>query len=995
MNEFLKLEHTTEIADLEQLPGSSSILKLKFKKVFPSIHIFLFKTSGSTELVFTDYIRYMVQDGKSVIAGNGKDHYPYLTRPNVSGGDPRVSYQLPWWKLTFDSSYELIVITGWDLLNTTDEASGAKIQRFSFTTDKYLLTEPDVYLFQDKTKIKMNQNDIYQCYTVERQDNDKSLEKRATLFVGYNNFNRVEGDFTSNLSSILGREVKLHVVREVEYTTATNQVVKRVTKTGAIGNIGNFRGYKVDRDNVSKDTDGLLDGVINDLPKDRATFPFKVRLRIFLSVKTNGSDDQVDNTGDIPTGNGVTELCKPMEFKLNYHYRKSSGQGLMYFSNKIRVTELEEETEYDISSGNLELESITGTTPYFELMGYKIDTQAPSIDPSQDFEGKAGTKIVLTIYEFRNGARQNEVKKYTYETRNERDLPKFTLAELTANTYQLEFSKEGGMDVKKTFILTIKKKAGEGAVAKRYGSGSNDAEFKPELYLYHPLLGETAFVLAASFGGSHGDPLVVPTWKVSKHEPWLVGLRIPVSTDYGFGFTKKQKEIFEARFYLIPLTEDGIEDTNNIKILKYPYSDNMVGRIEDPGYGIPRLSQWQAGSLAYYKATTLDKIGGGHITNIFIYFPITELEVGKTYLIYPGFTHINPDGEIIISDAIDVTRDNLMSIGHFKVVDDVLDSVVVKEFRVTENNNTTHTQIKTAFNIKAELLTGSSGISKNGKFMFFAGQTNNHWYWNNTAYNYPIYGGVSVTTDLVNGEYTYSSLSSGIGVGYGSSSYNPKEFVNSPYVVSIVNEDCFISKPGTFITDDTGYYKKNVTTIPTDEPKFNITFTPEKLPLSTTIFQGFTLNDNIGDRKLKAIEFVASLRIKDGTMVKDFKNILDNVSNKNYGKGNIYVTYTGTIELQNAGGNIIYTRPVKIIRGANVNTYGNTNVYDRISYNELAHLGIASKSDIKTKVKKLVAKFNMRVDVPMMKIKPDGSIVYYTLTGECNYEKSVETALLP
>nr|DAQ33399.1 MAG TPA: hypothetical protein [Caudoviricetes sp.] len=989
MNEFLKLEHTTEIADLEQLPGSSSILKLKFKKVFPSIHIFLFKTSGSTELVFTDYIRYMVQDGKSVIAGNGKDHYPYLTRPNVSGGDPRVSYQLPWWKLTFDSSYELIVITGWDLLNTTDEASGAKIQRFSFTTDKYLLTEPDVYLFQDKSKIKMNQNDIYQCYTVERQDNDKSLEKRATLFVGYNNFNRVEGDFTSNLSSILGREVKLHVVREVEYTTATNQVVKIVTKTGTIGNIGNFKGYKVDRDNVSKDTDGLLDGVINDLPKDRATFPFKVRLRIFLSVKTDGSDDQVDSTGDIPTGNGVTELCKPMEFKLNYHYRKSSGQGLMYFSNKIRVTELEEETEYDISSGNLELESITGITPYFELMGYKIDTQAPSIDPSQDFEGKAGTKIVLTIYEFRDGARQSEVKKYTYETRNERDLPKFTLAELAGNTsYQLEFSKEGGMDVKKTFILTIKKKTGEGAVATRYGSGSHDTGLEPNLYVYHPLLGETVFRIPTTFGGFHGNPRVVPTWKVSKHEPWLVGLVIPINGT--FGFTKKQKEIFEARFYLIPLTEDGVEDTSNIKILKYPYSDRLVGRAEDPDYGNQRHDTFNASSLAYYKTGYYFGGGSGGVGGITIFFPITELEAGKTYIIYPGFTHMNPDGEIIISDAIDVTKDDLARIGHFKVVEDVLDSVVVKEFRVTENNNPAYDPIKTIFNIKAELLTGSSGISKNGLFIFFAGQTNNYWYWNNTYDN-----NRSLGIDLGNGEYIYNSISSSGNNGSwlstipGAVSYDPGKFMNSPYVVSIVNEDYFISKPGTFITDDTGYYKKNVTTIPTDEPKFNITFTPEGLPLQTSGYGLFILNDNTeaGDRKNKAIEFGAGIMRKDGATTKDFKDILDNVSNKNYGKGNLFVTTTGTLELHNASNDIIFTKPIKTIYS------GVGGPYTRISYSELAHLGITSKSDIKTTVKKLVAKFNVRVDVPMMKIKPDGTIVYYTLTGECNYEKSVETAL--
>ena len=989
MNEFLKLEHTTEIADLEQLPGSSSILKLKFKKVFPSIHIFLFKTSGSTELVFTDYIRYMVQDGKSVIAGNGKDHYPYLTRPNVSGGDPRVSYQLPWWKLTFDSSYELIVITGWDLLNTTDEASGAKIQRFSFTTDKYLLTEPDVYLFQDKSKIKMNQNDIYQCYTVERQDNDKSLEKRATLFVGYNNFNRVEGDFTSNLSSILGREVKLHVVREVEYTTATNQVVKRVTKTGTIGNIGNFKGYKVDRDNVSKDTDGLLDGVINDLPKDRATFPFKVRLRIFLSVKTNGTDDQVDSTGDIPTGNGVTELCKPMEFKLNYNYRKSSGQGLMYFSNKIRVTELEEETEYDISSGNLELESITGTTPYFELMGYKIDTQAPSIDPSQDFEGKAGTKIVLTIYEFRDGARQSEVKKYTYETRNERDLPKFTLAELTGNaSYQLEFSKEGGMDVKKTFILTIKKKTGEGAVAKRYENSSVDPDIKMYLYLHHPLLGESAFELASHFGGVYGNPLVVPTWKVSKHEPWLVGMRIPIENL--FGFTKKQKEIFEVRFYLLPITEDGIEDTDNIKILKYPYSDNIVGRIEDPNYGNQRYNQWTPTTLAYYKATNRHKLGGGNDDRIFVYFPITELEVGKTYLIYTGFTHINPDGEIIISDALDVTRDDLTKVARFKVIEDVLNSPVVKEFKVTGNTDPVHSEIKTVYDIRIELLTGSSGISKNGLFIFFTGQKNNYWIWNNTAYRYSIYGGVHIATDMVHGEYVYNSLQNlgGGGGYYGSSVYNQNDFTNSQYAVSIVNEDYFISKPGTFITDDTGYYKKNVTTIPTEEPKFNITFTPEMLPVTIGTYQGFTLNDNIGENKYAAIVFNVGIARRNGASIKDFKDILDNVSNKNYGKGNFFVTTTGTLELHNASNDIVLTKLFKTIHS------GKGGAYKRISYNELAHLGIASKNDIKTKIKKLVAKFNMRVDVPMMKIKPDGSIVYYTLTGECNYEKSVETALL-
>lgn len=993
MNEFLKLEHTTEIADLEQLPGSSSILKLKFKKVFPSIHIFLFKTSGSTELVFTDYIRYMVQDGKSVIAGNGKDHYPYLTRPNVSGGDPRVSYQLPWWKLTFDSSYELIVITGWDLLNTTDEASGAKIQRFSFTTDKYLLTEPDVYLFQDKTKIKMNQNDIYQCYTVERQDNDKSLEKRATLFVGYNNFNRVEGDFTSNLSSILGREVRLHVVREVEYTTATNQVVKRVTKTGAIGNIGNFKGYRVDRDNVTKDTDGLLDGVINDLPKDRATFPFKVRLRIFLSVKTDGTDDQVDSTGDIPTGNGVTELCKPMEFKLNYHYRKSSGQGLMYFSNKIRVTELEEETEYDISSGNLELESITGTTLYFELMGYKIDTQAPSIDPSQDFEGKAGTKIVLTIYEFRDGARQNEVKKYTYETRNERDLPKFTLAELTANTYQLEFSKEGGMDVKKTFILTIRKKAGEGAIAKRYGSGSSDGVFKPNLYVYHPLLGETAFQIPATFGGFGGEPLIVPTWKVSKHEPWLVGIGLPINGL--FGFTKKQKEIFEYRFYLIPLTEDGIEDTNNIKILKYPYSDRLVGRVENPDPGNIRYSIYTPDSKASYKSITDHNIGGGEYNQVICYFPITELEVGKTYKVYPGFTNINPDGEIIITDAIDPLVSDMTKLGQIKVVEEVLDSVVTQEFKVTEDTSQTDLSLRYGLQVTMELLTGSADVNKRGKLMLLAGQYNNHWRWNNTIRQFHIADGrPNITTNTVQGVYNYS-YTPYFGNTYPPLGFNTelRKIKNEPFAVSVVTEDYFISKPGTFITDDTGYYKKNVTTIPTDEPKFNITFTPEKLPLHMD--HGFRLEDNTQYQKDKAIWFNTYPAIKDGVYTREFKKILDNVSNKNYGKGNLFVTYTGTLDLQDAGGNIIYTKPIKNIRCISGDVNNNTPfVYTRILYNELAHLGIASKSDIKTKVKKLVAKFNMRIDVPMMKIKPDGSIVYYTITGECNYERSVETSLL-
>lgn len=986
MNEFLKLEHTTEIADLEQLPGSSSILKLKFKKVFPSIHIFLFKTSGSTELVFTDYIRYMVQDGKSVIAGNGKDHYPYLTRPNVSGGDPRVSYQLPWWKLTFDSSYELIVITGWDLLNTTDEASGAKIQRFSFTTDKYLLTEPDVYLFQDKTKIKMNQNDIYQCYTVERQDNDKSLEKRATLFIGYNNFNRVEGDFTSNLSSILGREVKLHVVREVEYTTATNQVVKRVTKTGAIGNIGNFKGYKVDRDNVSKDTDGLLDGVINDLPKDRATFPFKVRLRIFLSVKTDGTDDQVDSIGDIPTGNGVTELCKPMEFKLNYNYRKSSGQGLMYFSNKIRVTELEEETEYDISSGNLELESITGTTPYFELMGYKIDTQAPSIDPSQDFEGKAGTKIVLTIYEFRDGARQNEVKKYTYETRNERDLPKFTLAELSGNaTYQLEFSKEGGMDVKKTFILTINKKTGEGAVATRYENNPYNAGPVTTLCVHHPLLGETSYMVPTSFDTGYGNPRLVPVWKVSKHEPWLIGIVLPINAM--FGFTKKQKEMFEVRFYLIPVTEDGIEDTNNIKILKYPYSDKLVGRIEDPNQGNLRYSQHTPDSYASYKSLTDHVPGGGTANRVICYFPITELEVGKTYKIYPGFTNINPDGEIIITDGIDPLNFDLDKLGQIKVVEEVLDSVVTQEFKVLEDTSQTDLDLRYGLQVHMEPLTGSSGINKRGKFMLLAGQYNNSWRWNNTMFSF---GMNNVRVDIQNGEYRYMPTPGNL---YSPLGYNidMRQMKNTPFVISVVNEDYFISKPGLFLTDDTGYYKRNVTTIPTDEPKFNITFTPEELPIPTSTFQGFILNDNTENLKLKAIEFVTGIVIKDGATTKVFKEILDNISTKSYGKGNLFITYTGTLDLQNANGDVIYTKPIRYIACA---SSGGTNVYTRMSYNELAHLGIASKNDIKTKVKKLVAKFNMRVDVPMMKIKPDGSIVYYTLTGECNYEKSVETALL-
>lgn len=988
MNEFLKLEHTTEIADLEQLPGSSSILKLKFKKVFPSIHIFLFKTSGSTELVFTDYIRYMVQDGKSVIAGNGKDHYPYLTRPNVSGGDPRVSYQLPWWKLSFDSSYELIVITGWDLLNTTDEASGAKIQRFSFTTDKYLLTEPDVYLFQDKTKIKMNQNDIYQCYTVERQDNDKSLEKRATLFVGYNNFNRVEGDFTSNLSSILGREVKLHVVREVEYTTATNQVVKRVTKTGAIGNIGNFKGYKVDRDNVSKDTDGLLDGVINDLPKDRATFPFKVRLRIFLSVKTNGTDDQVDSTGDIPTGNGVTELCKPMEFKLNYHYRKSSGQGLMYFSNKIRVTELEEETEYDISSGKLELESITGTTPYFELMGYKIDTQAPSIDPSQDFEGKAGTKVVLTIYEFRNGARQSEVKKYTYETRNERDLPKFTLAELAGNaSYQLEFSKEGGMDVKKTFILTIKKKAGEGAVASRYSSST--PEYYSNMYLNHPLIGEAVYQLQSAYSTGYGQPKVVPVWKVNKQEPWLIGFVLPISGK--FGFTKKQKEIFEARVYLVPITEDGIEDTNNIKILKYAYNDNMVGKAEDPNFGNQRYNQFTAESFAYYKTLVRNE-------NVAIYFPITELEVGRTYIIYPGFTHMNPDGEIIISDAVDPVVSDLTVLGHIRVVEEVLDAPVIKELKVTENPSETDPDRKYGFSVEIEPPTGSPGISKYGKLLFVVGQYDYIWLWTN------IYGNVRAYS-IYNGSLDLSGTQWGTGSSHllGDNAFGyritPEEMRNTPFGVSVVTDDYYISKPSIVVTDDVAVYKKNVTTIATGEPNFKFPVTTEHVVLSQNQTNAiFYLEDNIGDRKERAITLSTYPSVKKELgpykPFTDFTELLKDMSPTNYSKGNLFITYTGTINCYNANNDVIYTKPIKTIRCLNTQRGANSlkSVYGRISYNDIQHLGITNKAKIKEIIKVLEAKINLRIDIPMIKVKPDGKIIYYTITKELNYVLPVNTA---
>lgn len=987
MNEFLKLEHTTEIADLEQLPGSSSIFKLKFKKVFPSIHIFLFKTSGSTELVFTDYIRYMVQDGKSVIAGNGKDHYPYLTRPTVSGGDPRVSYQLPWWKLTFDSSYELIVITGWDLLNTTDEASGAKIQRFSFTTDKYLLTEPDVYLFQDKTKIKMNQNDIYQCYTVERQDNDKSLEKRATLFVGYNNFNRVEGDFTSNLSSILGREVKLHVVREVEYTTATNQVVKRVTKTGAIGNISNFRGYRVDRDNVTKDTDGLLDGVINDLPKDRAIFPFKVRLRIFLSVKTNGTDDQVDSTGDIPTGNGVTELCKPMEFKLNYNYRRSSGQGLMYFSNKIRVTELEEETEYDISSGNLELESINGTTPYFELLGYKIDTQAPSIDPSQDFEGKAGTKIVLTIYEFRDGARQSEVKKYTYETRNERDLPRFTLAELAANaSYQLEFSKEGGMDVKKTFILTIKKKAGEGAVASRYSSST--PEYYSNMYLNHPLIGEAAYTLVSAQSTGYGQPKIVPVWKISKQEPWLVGFRIPI--DGQFGFTKKQKEIFEARFYLVPLTEDGVEDTNNIKILKYPYNDNMVGRREDPNYGNQRHNQSTAESLAYYK---IPYYTGG----INVFFPITELEVGKTYVIYPGFTHMNPDGEIIISDAVDPLVNDLTILGHIRVVEDVLDAPVVKELKILENPGETNENRKYGFQVEIESPTGSPGISKNGKLLFVIGQYDYMWVWDNTSRGGT---GYSFSGGLLN--LAGNTWSTGPDIsGYTAFNYaiGPKGMRNTPFGVSVVNDDYYVSKPSIVVTNDVAVYKKNVTTIATDEPSFSFPVTTEHLVISQNQTNAiFRLEDNIGDRKERAILLATypSIKKEAGPLkpTTDFTEILKDMSPTNYSKGNCFITYTGAINCYNANNDVIFTKPVKSIRCLNTQRGHSSSmgVYGRISYNDIQHLGIINKAKLKEIIKVLEAKINLRIDIPMIKVKPDGKVIYYTITKELNYVLPVNTA---
>nr|DAN71484.1 MAG TPA: hypothetical protein [Caudoviricetes sp.] len=989
MNEFLKLEHTTEIADLEQLPGSSSIFKLKFKRVFPSIHIFLFKTSGSTELVFTDYIRYMVQDGKSVIAGNGKDHYPYLTRPTVSGGDPRVSYQLPWWKLSFDSSYELIVITGWDLLNTTDEVSGAKIQRFSFTTDKYLLTEPDVYLFQDKSKIKMNQNDIYQCYTVERQDNDKSLEKRATLFVGYNNFNRVEGDFTSNLSSILGREVKLHVVREVEYTTATNQVVKRTTKTGAIGNIGNFRGYRVDRDNVSKDTDGLLDGVINDLPKDRATFPFKVRLRIFLSVKTNGSDDQVDSTGDIPTGNGVTELCKPMEFKLNYNYRKSSGQGLMYFSNKIRVTELEEETEYDISSGNLELESITGTTPYFELMGYKIDTQAPTIDPSQDFEGKAGTKIVLTIYEFRNGARQNEVKKYTYETRNERDLPKFTLAELSDNaTYQLEFSKEGGMDVKKTFILTIKKKTGEGAVASRYPTANPSYDSTPEYYrdmcLNHPLIGEAAYRLQSAYSTGYGQKKIAPIWKVNKQEPWLVGFRIPI--DGRFGFTKKQKEIFEARFYLVPLTEDGVEDTNSIKILKYPYNDNMVGRTEDPNYGNQRHSQSIAGSLAYYK---IRHYTGG----INIFFPITELEAGKTYVIYPGFTHMNPDGEIIISDAADPLVTDLATLSHIKVVEEVLDAPVVKELKVIDIHGETDEKRKYGFEVEVEPPTGSPGISKNCKLLYVVGQYEFGWIWDNTDSN------IDPSSPASNKWVVAPDISGNSVFHY---TFSRKGMRNAPFGVSVVTDDYYISKPSIVVTDDVAFYKKNVTTIATDEPSFTFPVTTEHLVISQNQANAiFTLENDIEGRKERGIllSTYPSIKKEAGPFkpVTDFVEILKDMSPTNYSKGNGFITYTGTINCYNTNNDVIYTKPVKTI--LSITPYSGSSsshsLYGRISYNDIQHLGITNKAKIKEIIKVLEAKINLRIDIPMIKVKPDGKIIYYTITKELNYVLPVNTADLP
>lgn len=678
MREFLKLNTTDEIADIEQLPGSSSIVRLRFKKSFPSIHIFLFKTSGGTELVFTDYIRYLVKDGDSVTGKGTDEHFPYLTRPNVSGGDPRVSYQLPWWKLRFETDYELVVITGWDLLNTTDETSGAKIQRFSFSTDKYLLTEPDVYLFQDSAKTKLNQTDIFKCYTVDRTDNNKDYEKRATLFIGYNNFNRVDGDFTTEFNSIIGREVKLHIVRELEYNDATGTKVKRIGKTHTLGNIRGYKRYRVTRDNVGVDTGGFLNGIINDLPKDRPSFPFTVRFRLFLSVKSNGEDVTVDETGDIPTGTGVTEICKPSEYKFIYNYKISNRSVSWYPSRYLTYVCGDERTESRIGNSwplteiNLYKEDIKENK--LILNGYTFSDSEPSIDPKESFFGKEGTKVTLTIKQLgSDGSIGSEIAKLSYTTASAVDYPEFNLTGVNINIgskYRFEIRRENGNSINLTFNVNVKKPTvGTGVTAiDKYvfgaidGSGyytSGGQPLKRGLYLYHPQLGNDAFFYTYWQNGNtivYGNNGNKVPLKIKKGDGWMIGIALPI---FGTkGLTKKQKEIYSVT---IKFVKAGAEQ--NYKTYTFGYDDSLVGCFRsipmEENASTDNTISYTRGYLFGYKRpesptqvydNTNESGNNGAASACYVqYIPIDnlDLEVDVKYGMIPSFTFLNPDGQVV------------------------------------------------------------------------------------------------------------------------------------------------------------------------------------------------------------------------------------------------------------------------------------------------------------------------------------------------------------
>ena len=972
MREFLKLNTTDEIADIEQLPGSSSIVRLRFKKSFPSIHIFLFKTSGGTELVFTDYIRYLVKDGDSVTGKGTDEHFPYLTRPNVSGGDPRVSYQLPWWKLRFETDYELVVITGWDLLNTTDETSGAKIQRFSFSTDKYLLTEPDVYLFQDSAKTKLNQTDVFKCYTVDRTDNNKDYEKRATLFIGYNNFNRVDGDFTTEFNSIIGREIKLHVVRELEYNDATGTKVKRIGKTHTLGNIRGYKRYRVTRDNVGVDTGGFLNGIINDLPKDRPSFPFTVRFRLFLSVKSNGEDVTVDETGDIPTGTGVTEICKPSEYKFIYNYKISNRSVSWYPSRYLTYVYGDERTESRIGNSwplteiNLYKEDIKENK--LILNGYTFSDSEPSIDPKESFFGKEGTKITLTIRQLgSDGSIGSEVAKLSYTTASAVDYPEFNLTGVNINIgskYKFEIRRENGNSINLTFNVNVKKPVvGTGVTAiDKYVFGatdgssgyytSGDQPLKRGLYLYHPQLGNDAFFFTFLQGiDTNTTPHTftkVPL-KIKKGDGWMIGIALPI---FGtMGLTKKQKEIYSVT---VKFVKTGAEQ--EYKTYTFSYNDDLVGCFRS----IPIEESASTGNSYYYIREYLfgykrpesptqmwnntDENGNnGAMSACYVqYIPIDtlDLEIGVKYGIIPSFTFLNLDGKVVAHTYKERESDPVATpFDYITLVNDRLDKPdpkIIGEYTSTNSGSPGTPGYTRGIDVFTEYSTGSVGISTDIFHILLSVSTatattfNNVDYvsvikqkdnWHETNMNYLGYDNTfalprkGLRFRIPEHYNTVETYLHGVG-NFTDHNERYKRYWGHTqphrYHIAFINNDGLLSLPTTVTTERGSYYNKENSGTIVNQPELRRSVADS---VNLTYDPSVITLDNNEDRVLRPEDINPAINISVGINYKkpdgqwgELAPVIDNITSKNYPRLNARFKADMKVDLIKNNGILFYSK---------------------------------------------------------------------------------------